>query len=104
MDVARGAALYEGKSKRVYATDDPRLVIMHYKDDATAFNGQKKASIADKGRVNCAMTVKLFGEVEKHGVKTHLVRPLGERDLLVKKVDVVPVEVVVRNAAAGSLS
>jgi phosphoribosylaminoimidazole-succinocarboxamide synthase len=104
MEPARGAALYEGKSKRVYATDDPRLVIMHYKDDATAFNGQKKASIADKGRVNCAMTIQLFGELERHGVKTHLVRPLGERELLVRRVEVVPVEVVVRNVAAGSLA
>jgi phosphoribosylaminoimidazole-succinocarboxamide synthase len=100
----RGEQLYEGKAKRVYATDDPGLVIIHFKDDATAFNGVKKASIADKGRINAALTVHLFQEVEKAGVKTHFVKQLGERELLCKKVEIVPCEVVVRNVIAGSLA
>jgi len=102
--MVRGDALYEGKAKRVYATDDPRKVVLHFRDDATAFNGVKKASIQDKGRINCALTVHLLREVEAAGVKTHLIDVLNERELLCWKVDIVPVEVVVRNAIAGSLA
>jgi phosphoribosylaminoimidazole-succinocarboxamide synthase len=100
----RGEALYEGKAKRVYATTDPSLVVMHFKDDATAFNGVKKASIADKGRINCALTEHLFRYVEGAGVQTHLVRRLSERELLCRRVEIIPVEVVVRNRVAGSLA
>ncbi len=100
----RGEQLYEGKAKRVYATNDPSLVIMHFKDDATAFNGVKKASIADKGRINCAMTAHLFEEVEKAGVRTHMVQALNEREILCRKVEIIPCEVVVRNVIAGSIA
>ena len=104
MDVARGALLYEGKAKQVYATDEPKQIIIHFKDDATAFNGVKKAQIADKGRINCAVTTHLFAEVERHGVRTHFLRQLGPHDLLCQRVEIVPVEVVVRNVVAGSLA
>lgn len=104
MDLVRGEQLYEGKAKRVYATQDPNLVVMHFKDDATAFNGVKKASITDKGRINCALTAHLLTEVAKAGVATHFVRKLNDRELLCRRVDIVPVEVVVRNVCAGSLA
>jgi phosphoribosylaminoimidazole-succinocarboxamide synthase len=104
MTAYKGPALYEGKAKILYGTDDPGLVILHFKDDATAFNGVKKAQITDKGRINCAMTAHLLGEVRNAGVRTHLVKPLNERELLCRKVKIVPVEVVVRNVAAGSFS
>ncbi len=96
--------MYEGKSKRVIRTDDPALVILEFKDDATAFNGQKKASIDDKGRVNNAISVLLTEEVQKAGVPSHFVKRLDERRLLVKKVEIIPVEVVVRNVSAGSFA
>jgi len=104
MEIVRGEALYEGKAKRVYATNDPGLVVMHFTDGATAFNGLKKANFDDKGRINCAFTVHLLRQVEKDGVRTHLVDVLNERELLVHKVDIVPVEVVVRNVCAGGLA
>lgn len=104
MQVERGEQLYEGKAKQVFATSDPERIIIRFKDDATAFNGVKKASIADKGRINCAMTVHLFREVEKAGVRTHLIDVLGERELLCHRVTIVPVEVVVRNVIAGSIA
>lgn len=100
---ARGV-VYEGKSKRVHKTDDPALVILEFKDDATAFNGQKKASITDKGRVNNAIGTKLMGAVADAGIATHFVARLDERRLLVKKVEIVPVEIVVRNVCAGSFA
>ncbi len=101
---ARGELLYEGKAKQVYATDDPSLVWIHYKDDATAFNGLKKASIAGKGEVNCRISTKLLELTAAGGVPTALVRALGPRDQLCLKVDIIPVEVVVRNRLAGSLA
>ncbi len=96
--------LYEGKAKKVYATEDPALLIVAYKDDATAFNGKKKGTIAGKGVVNNRMSNFLMARLEEAGVPTHLVRELSERETLVKKVDIIPLEVVVRNVSAGSFS
>lgn len=96
--------LYEGKAKKVYATDDPNLVIVDYKDDATAFNGVKKGTIEGKGVINNRVTNHLMKMLEDNGVPTHLVRELSDRETLVKKVQIVPLEVIVRNIAAGSLS
>lgn len=94
--------LYEGKAKIIYATDDPNLVIQYFKDDATAFNAQKKGSIAEKGVINNKITVKLFELLASHGIETHLERALNDREQLVKKVEIIPLEVIVRNKAAGS--
>lgn len=99
----KGEKLYEGKAKIIYATDKPDQVITYYKDDATAFNGVKKGQIHDKGVVNAAMTATLFQVLEKSGVKTHFISQLNERDLLVHKVQIVLIEVIVRNIAAGSI-
>jgi phosphoribosylaminoimidazole-succinocarboxamide synthase len=96
--------LYEGKAKQVFATDDPDLVIMHYKDDATAFNGEKKGQIEDKGVMNNRIAAALFEMLGKAGVPTHFVARLDERDVLCKKVKIVPLEVIVRNVAAGSMA
>ena len=96
--------MYEGKAKKVYATDDPKLVIVDYKDDATAFNGLKKGTIAGKGIVNNRMSNHMFELLEKEGIPTHFVEELSERRTLVKRVEIVPVEVIVRNVAAGSLA
>ena len=96
--------LYEGKAKKVYATDDPNLVIVSYKDDATAFNGLKKGTILGKGVINNRVTNHLMRLLEKNGVPTHYVEELNDRETLVKKVTIVPLEVIVRNIAAGSLS
>lgn len=96
--------LYEGKAKMVFATDDPEHVIVSYKDDATAFNGLKRGAIAGKGAVNNAVSNHLFRLLEKNGVPTHFAEQLSDRETLVKKVRIVPVEVIVRNIAAGSLS
>jgi len=96
--------VYEGKAKKVYATDDPERYIVDYKDDATAFNGLKKGTIVGKGVINNRMSNLLMGLLEKNGVPTHLVRELSERETLVKKVSIVPLEVIVRNIAAGSFS
>ena len=96
--------LYEGKAKKVFATDDPELLIVQYKDDATAFNGLKKGTIAGKGVINNQMSNRLMAMLEKQGVPTHFVRELNERETLVKKVRIVPLEVIVRNIAAGSFS
>ena len=98
------AQLYEGKAKKVYATDDPELLIVDYKDDATAFNGEKKGTILGKGVVNNRMSNFLMQLLEKDGVPTHFVKELSERETLVKKVSIVPLEVIVRNIAAGSFS
>ena len=94
--------LYEGKAKKVFATEDPELLIVSYKDDATAFNGKKKGTIAGKGVINNRMSNRLMGRLEKAGVPTHLVRELSDRDTLVKRVKIVPLEVIVRNVSAGS--
>ena len=96
--------LYEGKAKKVFATEDPELLIVSYKDDATAFNGLKKGTIAGKGVINNQMSNRLMAKLEKSGVPTHFVRELSERETLVKKVSIVPLEVIVRNIAAGSFS
>ncbi len=96
--------LYEGKAKKVYATDDPTLVIVSYKDDATAFNGLKKGTIAGKGVVNNRMTNMMMRLLEQRGVPTHFVEELSERETLVKKVQIVPLEVIIRNVSAGSFS
>lgn len=98
------AQMYEGKAKKVYATDDPTLVLVDYKDDATAFNGQKKGTIEGKGAINNRVTNHLMQLLEKNGVPTHFVKELSARETLVKKVTIVPLEVIVRNVAAGSLS
>ena len=96
--------LYEGKAKKVFATDDPELLIVDYKDDATAFNGLKKGTIAGKGVINNQMSNRLMAYLEKQGIPTHFVKELSEREALVKKVSIVPLEVIVRNIAAGSFS
>ena len=96
--------LYEGKAKRVCATNDPELLIVDYKDDATAFNGLKKGTISGKGVINNQMSNRLMQKLEKAGIPTHFVRDLSERETLVKKVAIVPLEVIVRNIAAGSFS
>ena len=96
--------LYEGKAKKVYATTDENLCIVSYKDDATAFNGLKKGTIAGKGVVNNRMTNMLMQLLEKAGVPTHFVEELSDRDTLVKKVKIVPLEVIIRNVSAGSFS
>lgn len=96
--------LNEGKSKIVYNTDDPDLLIIHYKDDATAFNGEKKGTIVDKGVFNCRISHAIFLMLEKQGVPTHLVELLNEREQLVKRLDIVPIEYVMRNRVAGSLA
>lgn len=96
--------LYEGKAKKVYATDDPNLVIVDYKDDATAFNGLKKGTITGKGVINNRVTNYLMQMLEKEGVPTHFVKELSDRETLVKKVSIVPLEVIIRNISAGSFS
>ncbi|MBO4594952.1 MAG: phosphoribosylaminoimidazolesuccinocarboxamide synthase [Clostridia bacterium] len=96
--------LYEGKAKKVFATNDPDLVIVSYKDDATAFNGEKRGTIVGKGVVNNRMSNYLMEKLEKEGIPTHYVKELSERETAVKKVSIVPLEVIVRNIAAGSLS
>lgn len=96
--------LYEGKAKKVFATDDPQLYIVDYKDDATAFNGEKKGSIADKGIVNNTMANIIFQMLEKRGIPTHFVEQLSDRETLVKAVTILPLEVIIRNVAAGSFS
>ena len=96
--------LYEGKAKKVFAIDDPELLIVSYKDDATAFNGLKKGTIVGKGVINNRMSNLLMQRLEKSGIPTHFVEELSDRETLVKKVSIVPVEVIVRNIAAGSFS
>ncbi|HOO05619.1 MAG TPA: phosphoribosylaminoimidazolesuccinocarboxamide synthase [Ruminococcus sp.] len=96
--------LYEGKAKKVFATNDPDLVIVDYKDDATAFNGEKKGTISGKGVINNRMTNFMFKMLEKEGVPTHLVEEISDRETIVKKVSIVPLEVIIRNVAAGSFS
>ena len=96
--------IYEGKAKRVFATDDPKRLIVDYKDDATAFNGLKKGTIRGKGIINNQMSNRLMQRLEREGVPTHFVQELSERETLVKRVEIVPLEVIVRNLAAGSFS
>ena len=96
--------LYDGKAKKVFATDDPNLYIVDYKDDATAFNGQKKGQIAGKGVINNIMSNHMFQLLEQQGVPTHFVEQLSDRETLVKKVSIVPLEVIIRNISAGSFA
>ena len=96
--------LYEGKAKKVYTTEDPDILIVSYKDDATAFNGLKKGTIVGKGAINNRMTNHIFGLLEKEGVPTHLVKELDDRETAVKKVEIVPLEVIIRNFSAGSFA
>lgn len=100
----KGRQLYEGKAKRVYETSDPGLCIVSYKDDATAFNGLKKGSILGKGVINNRLTNRLMRLLEDGGVPTHFVEELSDRDTLVKKVEIVPLEVIIRNVSAGSFA
>lgn len=93
--------LYEGKAKKVYCTDDPDLLIVSYKDDATALNGKKRGSILGKGAINNRITNAMMQLLEKNGIPTHYVRELNDRETLVKKVDIIPLEVIVRNISAG---
>ncbi len=96
--------LYEGKAKNVFSTDDANLVIVDYKDDATAFNGEKKGTITGKGVINNVMSNHMFQLLEQQGVPTHFVEQLSERETLVKKVSIVPLEVIIRNISAGSFA
>lgn len=96
--------LYEGKAKQVFATEDPAIVMVHYKDDATAGDGAKKGTIRDKGVVNNRLSNALMQRLEKAGIPTHYVQELNDRDTLVKRVEIVPLEVIIRNVAAGSFS
>ena len=96
--------LYEGKAKKVYKTDDPELLIVSYKDDATAFNGEKKGTIVGKGVINNRVTNHLMQKLEKAGIPTHFVKELSDTDTVVKKVSIVPLEVIIRNISAGSFA
>jgi len=96
--------IYEGKAKKLYTTDDPDLVIQYFKDDATAFNAKKRGTIEEKGILNNRMSEIFFGLVERAGVKTHFVKRLSDREMLVRRLQIVPVETVVRNIIAGSLA
>ena len=104
LDMEKKEQLYEGKAKKVFATDDANLVIVDYKDDATAFNGEKKGTITGKGVINNVMSTHMFQLLEQQGVPTHFVEQLSERETLVKKVSIVPLEVIIRNISAGSFA
>ncbi|WP_009544925.1 phosphoribosylaminoimidazolesuccinocarboxamide synthase [Crocosphaera subtropica] len=95
--------LYEGKAKILYSTDNAEVLLTHFKDDATAFNAQKRGTIAQKGKMNCQITVALFQWLESKGIPTHLIEQSADDEILVKRVKIIPIEVVVRNIAAGSL-
>lgn len=96
--------LYEGKAKKVFLTEDPDVLIVSYKDDATAFNGLKKGTITGKGAINNRMTNLLFQKLEKEGIPTHFIQELNDRETAVRRVEIIPLEVIVRNVAAGSFS
>lgn len=96
--------IYEGKAKQVYSTDDENLVVIHYKDDATAGNGEKKGTIKDKGIINNKITAKLFSVLEKNGIRTHFKEMLNEREQLCEKLEIIPLEVIVRNVITGSMA
>ena len=100
----KGQLLYEGKAKRLYATDKEDILFVEYKDSATAFNGEKKAEIAGKGTLNNRITSLLFEKLKESGIESHFVEQLSDHEQLVKKVDIIPIEVVVRQVAAGSLA
>ena len=96
--------LYEGKAKKIFSTDKEDEILVYYKDDATAFNGIKKAQIENKGILNNSITTTLFELLEKKGIKTHFIKKLNDREQLCKKVEIIPLEVIVRNVAAGSMA
>ena len=100
----KGQLLYEGKAKRLYATEDEQILFVEYKDSATAFNGEKKAEIDGKGNLNNKITTLIFGKLQAAGIASHFVKQLSPNEQLVRRVDIIPIEVVVRNIAAGSLS
>ncbi|MFI3285787.1 MAG: phosphoribosylaminoimidazolesuccinocarboxamide synthase [Rikenellaceae bacterium] len=100
----QGEMLYEGKAKQVFLTDDKDLIVIHYKDAATAFNNIKKATIAHKGELNNAISTIIFEQLHAAGIKTHYVETLNDRDQLCRKVDIIPIEVIVRNIIAGSMA
>ncbi len=104
MSTTKAEQLYEGKAKKVYATNDANLVIVSYKDDATAFNGEKKGTISGKGEINNQMSNHLMSKLEAAGVPTHFVEELSTRETVVKKVTIVPLEVIIRNISAGSFA
>lgn len=103
-NMEKGEMIYQGKAKKVYETDDKDKVIIYYKDDATAFNGEKKGQISDKGVLNNTITSMLFELLEKNNIKTHFEKKLSDREQLCKKVSIIPLEVIVRNVAAGSMA
>ena len=100
----KGALLYEGKAKRIYETNDPELLWIEYKDSATAFDGKKKAEIEGKGRLNNLISSIIFTKLQERDIDSHFVRQLSETEQLVKRVEIIPLETVVRNYAAGSIS
>ncbi|MEG1287544.1 MAG: phosphoribosylaminoimidazolesuccinocarboxamide synthase, partial [Clostridium sp.] len=102
--MAKLEMMYEGKAKQIFRTDKEDEVIVYYKDDATAFNGEKKGQISDKGELNNAITAMIFEMLNENGVKTHFIEKLNDREQLCKKVEIVPLEVIVRNVAAGSMA
>jgi len=102
--VKRKEKIYEGKAKIIYATDQPDLLIQHFKDSATAFDGKKKGEIAGKGEANAKIAAKLFTVLEEGGVRTHYRKLVGPREMLVEKLQMIPLEFVVRNISAGHLS
>lgn len=102
--MTRGEQIYEGKAKKLFATSKPDHVIQYFKDDATAFNAQKRGTIANKGVVNNKVSARLFQLLEEHGIQTHFIERLSDREMLTKKVAIIPLEVVVRNVVAGSLA
>ncbi|MGB4994898.1 MAG: phosphoribosylaminoimidazolesuccinocarboxamide synthase, partial [Nitrospira sp.] len=99
-----GTMIYEGKAKKIFTTDRPDQVLQYFKDDATAFNAQKRGTIVDKGVVNNKVSERLFRLLEQHGISTHFIERVSDREMLTKRVTIVPVEVVVRNVVAGSLA
>jgi phosphoribosylaminoimidazole-succinocarboxamide synthase len=102
--VEKGQLLYEGKAKKLYATEDEKILFVEYKDSATAFNGEKKAEIAGKGVLNNNITSLIFEKLKTAGIDSHFVEKISDNEQLVKKVDIIPIELVVRNIAAGSLA
>lgn len=100
----KGEKIYEGKAKILYSTEEPDKLIQYFKDDATAFNAQKKGTIKEKGVLNNKISSRIFDLLEKEGIKTHFIERISDRDMLVKKVEIIPVEIVIRNVTAGSLS
>ena len=102
--VSMGEKLYEGKAKILYATEEPTALVQYFKDDATAFNAQKRGTIIGKGAVNNQISCRLFEWLERSGVPTHFVKPLSDREMLVKRLEIIPLEVTIRNIVAGGMS